>query len=77
MTQHRLDAPMSVLLVGLFGLFHGHAHGGELAGKADAELVLGGLLAASLLLHAAGLRCLVRCRDFRHLTRVQKPEEHL
>ena len=55
MTQHRLPAPMAGLLVGLFALFHGHAHGQELAGESDATLALAGMLAASLLLHASGI----------------------
>ncbi|RZL87401.1 MAG: HupE/UreJ family protein [Variovorax sp.] len=55
MTQHRLPAPIAGLLVGLFALFHGHAHGRELAGDTDAALALGGMLAASLLLHASGI----------------------
>lgn len=55
MTRHRLPAPLAGVLVGLFALFHGHAHGHELAGESDAALVLAGMLAASLLLHASGL----------------------
>lgn len=55
MTRLHLPAPMAGLLVGLFALFHGHAHGRELASGTDAALALGGMLAASLLLHASGM----------------------
>ncbi len=41
-------------LVGLFGLFHGHAHGGEL-GTAGALAFGLGFVAATAVLHAAGL----------------------
>lgn len=54
-TQVRLPAAIAGLLMGVFALFHGHAHGQELAGEADAALALGGMLAASLLLHASGV----------------------
>ncbi|MGO4396273.1 HupE/UreJ family protein [Variovorax sp. M-6] len=55
MTQLHLPASMAGLLVGLFALFHGHAHGRELAGGSDTALALGGMLAASLLLHGSGV----------------------
>ena len=45
----------AALLVGVFALFHGLAHGDELAGGASALPTLSGMLAATLLLHATGL----------------------
>lgn len=41
-------------LVGLFGLFHGHAHGGELGAAGALSFGLG-FVAATAVLHAAGL----------------------
>ena len=55
MTRLRLPAPMAGLLVGLFALFHGHAHGQELGAGSGAAWALAGMLTASLLLHGAGI----------------------
>lgn len=54
-TRKRLPALASAALVGVFAIFHGLAHGQELAGEADAALTLAGMLAATVLLHAAGI----------------------
>ncbi|MGC4008447.1 MAG: HupE/UreJ family protein [Pseudomonas sp.] len=54
-TRKRLPAPASAALVGVFALFHGLAHGQELAGEADAALTLAGMLASTVLLHAGGI----------------------
>jgi len=54
-TRKRLPALASAALVGVFAVFHGLAHGQELAGEADAALTLAGMLAATVLLHAAGI----------------------
>lgn len=50
----RLPLPGAVALVGLFGLFHGHAHGGEM-GSATALAYLSGFVVATALLHGAGV----------------------
>lgn len=50
----RLPGLAAALLVGVFALFHGLAHGYELAGT-RALVTLSGMLAATLLLHATGL----------------------
>jgi urease accessory protein len=50
----RLDASVSAAVVGLFALFHGHAHGGEL-GSAGALPFAIGFLIATAALHAAGI----------------------
>jgi urease accessory protein len=55
LTQRRLPALAAAALVGLFAVFHGLAHGQELAGESGAALTLAGMLAATLLLHAAGI----------------------
>ncbi|UXH79595.1 HupE/UreJ family protein [Roseateles amylovorans] len=47
----RLGAVASATLVGLFAIFHGLAHGSELQGGA----ALAGMVAATVLLHGAGL----------------------
>jgi len=45
----------AALLVGVFAVFHGVAHGVELAGSANAFQTLAGMLGATVLLHAVGL----------------------
>jgi urease accessory protein len=54
-TQRRLPALAATALVGVFAVFHGVAHGQELAGESGAALTLAGMLAATVLLHAAGI----------------------
>jgi urease accessory protein len=54
-TQRRLPALAAAALVGVFAVFHGVAHGQELAGESGAALTLAGMLAATVLLHAAGI----------------------
>jgi urease accessory protein len=50
-------APLAVAvgLVGLFALFHGHAHGTEMALNADAGTYAAGFILATVLLHVAGI----------------------
>jgi urease accessory protein len=55
LTRWRLPGIAAAALVGVFALFHGLAHGYELAGDASALAVVAGMLAATLLLHAAGV----------------------
>ncbi|MFZ2990878.1 HupE/UreJ family protein [Ideonella sp.] len=50
-TRRGLPAPVAMALVGVFALFHGVAHGAELAGAA----ALAGMVAGTVLLHAGGL----------------------
>lgn len=50
----RFPVPASMLLVGAFAVFHGHAHGGELPQSASAMLYGLGFLLATGALHAAG-----------------------
>ncbi|SEA79643.1 HupE/UreJ family protein [Variovorax sp. YR216] len=54
-TQRRLPALAAASLVGVFAVFHGVAHGQELAGESGAALTLAGMLAATVLLHVAGI----------------------
>jgi len=54
-TRKRLPAFATATLVGAFALFHGVAHGQELHGESGAALTLAGMLAATVLLHAAGI----------------------
>ncbi|MCZ8092465.1 MAG: HupE/UreJ family protein [Acidovorax sp.] len=51
----RVPGLVAALGVGAFALFHGVAHGLELAGEASAWPTLVGMLAATALLHGAGL----------------------
>ncbi|MDN8616858.1 HupE/UreJ family protein [Variovorax ginsengisoli] len=55
LTQRRLPPLVAAALVGVFAVFHGIAHGQELAGESGAALTLAGMLAATVLLHAAGI----------------------
>ena len=55
LTQKRLPALAAAALVGVFAVFHGIAHGHELAGEPDAALTLAGMVAATALLHVAGI----------------------
>lgn len=55
LTRRRLPALAAASLVGMFAVFHGVAHGQELAGESGAALTLAGMLAATVLLHAAGI----------------------
>jgi urease accessory protein len=51
----RLPLMASILLIGLFALFHGHAHGTEMA-PAISSLIYGlGFMIATAALHAAGI----------------------
>jgi urease accessory protein len=54
-TRLRVTGVAAALLVGVFAVFHGLAHGIELAGNANAFQTVAGMLAATVLLHAAGL----------------------
>ena len=55
LTQRRLPGLAAAALVGAFAVFHGVAHGQELAGESGAALTLAGMLAATVLLHGAGI----------------------
>lgn len=55
LTRWRVPGIAAVALVGVFAVFHGLAHGYELAGDANALPVVAGMLSATLLLHAAGV----------------------
>lgn len=54
-TQRRLPGLAAATLVGVFAVFHGVAHGQELAGESGAALTLAGMLSATVLLHIAGI----------------------
>jgi len=51
----RLPLLLSVLIVGLFALFHGHAHGAEMPQTASGVLYGIGFLATTALLHMSGI----------------------
>ncbi len=55
LTRWRVPGMAAAALVGVFAVFHGLAHGYELAGDANALPVVAGMLAATLLIHAAGV----------------------
>ena len=51
----RLPVGVAMSLVGLFALFHGHAHGTELPGFAHPAAYGAGFIVATALLHAGGV----------------------
>lgn len=51
----RVPGVVAALAVGVFAVFHGVAHGYELAGSNSAWQTLAGMLTATVLLHGAGL----------------------
>jgi len=53
--RQRLPGVAAAALVGAFAIFHGIAHGTELAGANSAWQTLTGMLGATAVLHAAGL----------------------
>jgi len=54
-TAVRLPVVASAILVGLFALFHGHAHGTEMPVTASGFAYGAGFVMATAMLHAAGL----------------------
>jgi urease accessory protein len=54
-TRLRMPGVAAAALVGVFAIFHGVAHGNELAGESEAAATLAGMLAATALLHALGI----------------------
>ena len=54
-TQKHLPPAAAAVLVGGFAIFHGVAHGHELANQSSAALTLAGMVAATVLLHLTGI----------------------
>lgn len=59
----RLPVSVAMSLVGLFALFHGHAHGTELPGFAHPAAYGAGFVAATALLHVAGVGIALAVRN--------------
>jgi urease accessory protein len=55
LSGRRLPVAGAMALAGAFALFHGHAHGAEMPADATALAYGAGFVAATLLLHGAGL----------------------
>jgi urease accessory protein len=51
----QFDLKVSALIVGFFALFHGYAHGSEIADSADLVSYSVGFICATSLLHLAGI----------------------
>jgi len=66
----RLPAALAAALVGVFAIFHGVAHGTELAGAAHIGAPLLGMLTATVALHGAGLGLGLALRTRAWTTRV-------
>jgi urease accessory protein len=62
-TATRLPVALGAALVGVFALFHGHAHGAELPQAASALAYGGGFVAATALLHGIGLAIGLAARE--------------
>ena len=54
-TRVHLPAVVAMAVVGVFAVFHGVAHGHELASEEGAALTLAGMAGATVLLHLAGI----------------------
>jgi urease accessory protein len=54
-TRLRLPGPVAAAVVGAFAVFHGVAHGYELAGDQGAGFAIAGMVLATALLHAGGI----------------------
>lgn len=54
-TTVRLPLAASITIIGFFAIFHGHAHGTEMAGAASGLATAGGFLLATALLHLSGI----------------------
>ncbi len=54
-TRLRLPGPVAAAVVGMFAVFHGVAHGYELAGDTGAATAIAGMVLATVLLHGAGI----------------------
>ncbi|MDM0123251.1 HupE/UreJ family protein [Variovorax arabinosiphilus] len=54
-TRLRLPGPVAAAVVGAFAVFHGVAHGYELAGDQGAGFAIAGMALATALLHAGGI----------------------
>lgn len=54
-TRMRMPAVAAAIVVGSFAIFHGLAHGHELAGTSGAAMTLAGMVGATVLLHAIGI----------------------
>jgi urease accessory protein len=66
--QSRLSLPLSMAVVALFALFHGHAHGAEMPEAAQPLLYGLGFALATALLHGAGVAAALSLRGFAHGT---------
>ncbi|MET0210867.1 MAG: HupE/UreJ family protein [Burkholderiaceae bacterium] len=54
-TRLRLPGALAAAVVGAFAVFHGVAHGFELAGDSGAAVALAGMVLATLMLHLSGI----------------------
>ena len=54
-TRVHLPAGVAMAVVGAFAVFHGVAHGHELAGATGAAAAIAGMVLATVLLHGAGI----------------------
>jgi urease accessory protein len=62
LTQFRPPLTIAMILVGIFAIFHGHAHGAELPAGESAILFSVGFVVATGLLHALGIVIGIACR---------------
>jgi len=55
LTRQGMNAAASMVLVGGFAVFHGLAHGAELAATGDAVAAVAGMFVATIALHLSGV----------------------
>jgi urease accessory protein len=60
----RWPLPVSMLVVGVFALFHGHSHGAEMPAGVSGLGYGAGFVLATVLLHAAGVAAAATSRGF-------------
>ncbi len=53
--NQRLSLVVPIIFAGVFGLFHGHAHGTEMPAIANPTLYAIGFVAATVVLHISGV----------------------
>ncbi|MDD4911960.1 MAG: HupE/UreJ family protein [Sideroxydans sp.] len=62
----RLPILLSAVIVGIFALFHGFAHGSEMPANSDALIYTAGFITSTVLLHLVGVGIAIASRNGGH-----------
>jgi urease accessory protein len=65
-SERNLPAFLAMILVGIFAIFHGHAHGSEMPHLAKPALYACGFVVGTAIIHVAGLLIGFIVKSFRH-----------